>query len=106
MEKVKFTRARGLLAIRNHGVRTETVNRWEAEGEMPAKYADLENGYKIGDKTLFSLRVAKYPTQSDFLAEFNRRFKLNVTQVHLSNWERGKNAPSKVYQRYLNEFFI
>ncbi len=105
MEKVKFTRARGLQAIRLYGVRTETVKRWETEGEMPAKYTG-ENGYKIGDKTLFVLRTSRYPTQEEFLTDFNKRFGLSVTQVHLSNWERGKNSPSKIYQKYLNEFFI
>jgi hypothetical protein len=106
MEKVKFTSARALIALRKHKVKMSSLERWEAEGFMPAKYAGVEtNGFRIGDKSLFDLRTERYPTQEAFLTEFNRKYDLEVSQVHLSNWERGKNKPSKVYRGYLEKFF-
>ena len=108
MEVTEYSDEKATIAYRKFKVGKLTLERWEKNGFIPAKYfpAIQKQAFRIGDKTLLELRMQYFKTQNDFLIQFNQKYGLEVSQVLLSNWERGKATPRLFYQKLLKEFLV
>lgn len=103
--KIAYDQKKAFTLIAKNGIKLTTIQKWEKEGLMPARYFEKKDVYSIDGVSILQKRINSGLSQGDFIIKFNERFSMNLSQVLLSNWENGKCHPQNAYRNLLNEFY-